>query len=374
MLDLATTVHVLHVFWYRSTGTCMLYRYLPVPTGTCTAENLSELTEELLSRKFRICRPGRRGGKMKFSRLISPTMSTPNAAPTPGTCVAHGHISLAKTKSFFSRKFKPAYWTIVWPTTVIVFVSKKDFALWLSSPQRGNGVTSLAVDVLDSSVKAVLNLDPSGIVQRRERKQRKRLEKEASRKEKKEKSKSSSSKSKSNGSAKEDKKRKTKSAGEAAADAAARYAESYSLAPVQFSDKDQMHVLNVEKTTRTGSSVALCVGSKDPWEVESLREALESILALINGDEARCKFITPALAAAATISAPKKEIVNTVGRPPRPMCTPKLQPPIAREALVSDGSPDDSFESFYTSLSAPLPCIAESTAGSETRSAVSAAS
>ena len=324
-------------------------------------------------------RPARGEVKIKFRLIFQTmhgTMSTPiaSAAPTPGTCVAHGHISLAKTKSFFSSKFKPAYWTIVWPTTVIVFATKKDMALWLSSPQRGNGVTSLAVDVLDSTVKALLNLDPSGIVQRRERKQRKRLEKEDIRKGKKEKSKSSSSKSKSNGSTKEDKKRQTKSAGEAAADAAARYAESYSLEPVQFSDKDQMHVLNIQKTTRTGSSVALCVGSKDPWEVEALREALESILALINGDEARCKFIAPALAAAANISAPKKEIVNTVGRPPRPMCTPKQQPPIAGEALVFDGSPDDSFESFYTSLSAPLPCIAESTAGSETRSAVSAAS
>lgn len=296
-------------------------------------------------------------------------MSTPNAgAPTPGTCVAHGHISLAKTKSFFSSKFKPAYWTIVWPTTVIVFATKKDMALWLSSPQRGNGVDSLAVDVLDSSVKALLNLDPSGKFQRRERKQRKRLEKEASGKEKKEKR-----KSKPNGSAKEDKKRKTKSAGEAAADAAARYAENYSLEPVQFSDKDQMHVLNIQKTTRTGSSVGLCVGSKDPWEVEALREALESILALIDGDEARCTFITPIVAAAASNSAPKKEILSSVGRPPRPMSTPKQQS-IAGEALVIDGSPDDSFESFYTSLSAPLPCIAESNAGSETRSAVSAAS
>ena len=308
--------------------------------------------------------------------------ATPNnaaAAPTPGSCVAHGHISLAKTKSFFSSKFKPAYWTIAYPTSLIVFSSKKDMALWLSSPQRGNGVNSLAVDVLDSSVKSVLNLDPSGIVQRREREQRKRAEKEASKREKKEKSKSKSStgrrsKPKSNGSAKEDKKRKTKSAGEAAASAAARYAERYSLAPVQ-SDKDhQMHVLNIEKTTRTGSSVALCFGSKDPWEVEALREALESILALINGDEARCKFITPAVVASeADFSATQKEEVSTrptsTGRPPRPK-----QQSIAGEALLFDGSPDDSFESFHTSLSAPLARIAESTPGSETRSAVSAAS
>ena len=244
-------------------------------------------------------------------------------------------------------------------------------ALWLTSPQRGNGVDSLAVDVLDSSVKALLNLDPSGIVQRRERKQRKRLEKEASKKEKKEKSKSSGSKSKSNGNAKDDKKRKTKSAGETAADTAARYTESYSLAPVQFSDKDQMNVLNIEKTTRTGSSVALCVGSEESCQVEALREALESILAFIDGDVARCKFITPVVAAAADVSAPTKEVVTTTGRPPRPM--PKQQS-ISGEALSIDGSPDDSFESFYTSLSAPLPCIAESTAGSETRSAVSAAS
>ena len=238
---------------------------------------------------------------------------------------------------------------------MIVFSSKKDLALFLSSPQRGRGNgESMCVDVLDTSVKALLNLDPSGIVQRRERKERRRLEKEASRKEKKARSKSSSSKSKSSGSSKDDtsnKKGKTKSAGEAAADAAARYTEIYSLGSVHFADKDQMHVLTIEKTTRTGSSVALCVGSKDPWEVNALRDALESILALIDGDKGRCKFIAPTIDAPENTSLPKKEIVDTSnGRPPRPTSNPKQQS-IAGEALLEDGDPDDSFESFCTSLS-----------------------
>jgi hypothetical protein len=278
--------------------------------------------------------------------------STPyaGATPSPGTCVAHGHISL-KTKALFSSKFRPGYWTLVYPSNLIIFASKKDMALWLSSPYRGNGINQSAVDVLDPSVKALINLDPSGIIQRRERRERRRLEKEAS--------------SSSSSSRKHKKAKGKKSAGKTAADAAAQYAERYSL----VSDQDHlMHVLNINvenSTGRGGTRVALCVGSTDPQEVTALREALESTLALIDGDGARCNFIAPADA------TQKEENATCTGRPPRPtVCTPKQQ------SISKDASPDDSFESIHTSLSAPLPRIAESVAGSgsETRSAVSAAS
>ena len=291
------------------------------------------------------------------------------APPTPGTCVAHGNINL-KTKSLFSCKFRPVYWTLAYPTTLICFASKRDFALWLTSEDRGNGVTSSAVDALDSSVRACLNLDPAGIIQQRERKERRRLEKEARKADKKEKG-TTKTQDKENGTAKNDKRSKLKkSAGLAAVDAASKYAERYSLTSTQASDKDDgMHLLNIEKTTGRGSatrrSVAFCFGSRDPSEIEALREALSSALALVDGDEANCKFIPPA------VVSPLEKGVN--GKPPRPV--PKEQN-IAEEASSMCAGPDSS---FCTSLSAPLPCIAESSVGSEarsaeTRSAVSAAS
>lgn len=291
------------------------------------------------------------------------------APPTPGTCVAHGNINL-KTKSLFSCKFRPVYWTLAYPTTLICFSSKRDFALWLTSEDRGNGVTSSAVDVLDSSVRACLNLDPAGIIQQRERRERRRLEKEARKADKKEKG-TTKTQDKENGTAKNEKRSKLKkSAGLAAVDAASKYAERYSLTSTQASDKDDgMHLLNIEKTTERGSatrrSVAFCFGSRDPSEIEALREALSSTLALVDGDEASCKFIPPA------VVSPLEKGVN--GKPPRPV--PKEQN-IAEEASSMCAGPDSS---FCTSLSAPLPRIAESSVGSEarsaeTRSAVSAAS
>ena len=297
----------------------------------------------------------------RYQRYRPPctAMSVPTSAscagtapPTPGTCVAHGNINL-KTKSLFSCKFRPVYWTLAYPTTLICFSSKRDFALWLTSKDRGNGVTSSTVDVLDSSVRACLNLDPAGIIQQRERKERRRLEKEARKADKKEK-----------GTAKAKVKPK-KSAGLAAADAASKYAERYSLTSTQASDG--MYLLNIQKTAGRGSrSEAFCFGSRDPSEIEALREALSSALALVDGDEANCKFIPPA------VVSPLEKGVN--GRPPRP-AVPKEQN-IAEEASSMCAGPDDS---FCTSLSAPLPRIAESSVGSEarsaeTRSAVSAAS
>ena len=125
--------------------------------------------------------------------------------------------------------------------------------------------------------------------------------------------------------------------------------------------------MNIQKTAGRGSrSEAFCFGSRDPSEIEALREALSSALALVDGDEANCKFIPPA------VVSPLEKGVN--GRPPRP-AVPK-EHNIAAEASSMCGGPDDS---FCTSLSAPLPRIAESSVGSEarsaeTRSAVSAAS
>ena len=100
----------------------------------------------------------------------------------PGAVSAHGPIH-HRSRGMFSR-YRPCYWAHVHPATLVVFDGREDFLRWgLENREgRGDGVTSNLVDMQDGSVRACLNLDPTGAVRRREKAERRRKKEERFRK------------------------------------------------------------------------------------------------------------------------------------------------------------------------------------------------
>ena len=96
----------------------------------------------------------------------------------PGAVSAHGPIH-HRSRGMFSR-YRPCYWAHVHPATLVVFDGREDFLRWgLENREgRGDGVTSNLVDMQDGSVRACLNLDPTGAVRRREKAERRRKKEE----------------------------------------------------------------------------------------------------------------------------------------------------------------------------------------------------